>query len=214
MSDTKKEFSYNDHDLPENKQYRLALDICHKWLTAHMGRMFNQKQIGNFMKDQPITAAKNLMNKTEEASEASIIAAMLGPAKFDFIDHPENPRGSESEAFAIQNFGADTVNLLRYMAGLSYLESPMLERDKTRLFMVEGLSTMHDQLIGRKRIDPHHQVRWNILNDLESGFKAVKGQNPQLDPLFEEALKQSRQALEALDKAAEVKKNNAKPPRP
>jgi hypothetical protein len=179
-----------------------------------MGRMFNQKQIGNFMKDQPITAAKHLMNRTDNASEASILAAMLGPAKFDFVDHPENPRGAESEAFATQNFGADTVNLLRYMAGLSHLESSTLERDKVRLFMVEGLSTMHDQLIGRKRIDPHHQVRWNILNDLEKGFKAIKGQNPQLDPLFEDALSQSRQALEALDKTAADKNKNAKPPRP
>lgn len=212
MSEQKKEFNYDDHDLPDNKQYRNALEICHRWLTAHMGKMFNQKQIGNFMKDQPITAAKHIMERTDNPSEASIIAAMLGPAKFDMINHPDHPQGEAYEDFAKKAFGEDTVNLIRYIAGLSHMPAQTLERDRVRLFMVESLSTMHDQLIGRKRIDPHHQVRWDLLKNLETGFKAVKGQNPQLDPLFEDALKQSRAALEALDAAAAKKPKGPKGP--
>jgi hypothetical protein len=60
---------------------------------------------------------------------------------------------------------------------------------------------MNDQLIGRARIDKHHQVRWNILKNLETEFANVKGENPKLDVVFEEALKKSRAALTALDNA-------------
>lgn len=214
MAKDKKEYSYEQHDLPDNAQYRAALEICHRWLTAHMGRMFSAKQIGNFMKDQPITAAKHLMERTDNPTETSILVAMLGPAKFDMINHSQNPDGAQNEAFAIKTFGIDTVNLIRYIAGMPHQENTTLERDKVRLFMVEGLSTMHDQLIGRKRIDPHHEVRWNILRDLETNFKKIKGQNPQLDPLFEDAMKQSRAALEALDTEATAKKpQTPKPPK-
>jgi hypothetical protein len=203
-NDDKKEFVYEDHGLPDRKDYREALKICHEWLTQHMGKMFSQKQIGNFMKDQPITAAKHLMERTDQPSGASILAALLGPAKFDMIPHRDNPKGAENEAKARGIFGEDTLNLLKAMAKQpAALINSQVERDITRLFLVEGLSTMHDQLIGRKRIDPHHQVRWDILNDLEKKFETFKGQNPELDPLFEDALTQSRAALEALDEAAQ-----------
>jgi hypothetical protein len=69
---------------------------------------------------------------------------------------------------------------------------------------------MNDQIIGRKRIDKHHQVRWNILKELEAEFKKVKGQNPKLDVIFIEALKKSRKALEDLDMAAAQKKKVSK----
>lgn len=210
MTQAKQEYKFENHDLEDRKDYRKALEICHEWLTQHMGRMFNPAQIGNFMKDQPITAAKLLLNQTDSPSDASVLVAMLGPAKFDMIDHKDNPNGAEKEQKARAIFGEDTLNLIKAMAGQPALMTAQVERDMVRLFLVEGLSTMNDQLIGRKRIDPHHQVRWNILNNLESNFVKIKGQNPRLDPLFEDALHQSRAALEALD----AKASKPTPPKP
>jgi hypothetical protein len=70
---------------------------------------------------------------------------------------------------------------------------------------------MEDQLIGRARIDAHHQTRWKILAGLEEGFAKVKGETPGIDKVFAEALVQSRDALTKLDQAAAAKKT-PKPP--
>lgn len=129
----------------------------------------------------------------------------------------------ESHVAAYQNrdaqirqvFGDRAIELMKYVSGLSAVQFDTdMPLDATRLFLVEGLSTMNDQLIGRARIDKHHQVRWDILKGLEQQFAAVKGQNPALDAIFEAALVKSRDALEALDKAPkrEHKNKGPKPP--
>ena len=155
------DFDYAATGLPDNTRYHSAANLCHRWLLAHMGNMFNPKQILSFMNNQPITAAKNLLEKTENPSEESLIVALLGPAKGDIIaiggtEHSPQRQAVEKEMRGI--FGDRCIDLIHTLAGKPATDQRML-RDAKRIFLVEGLSTMNDQLIGRKRIDPHHQVR-------------------------------------------------------
>jgi hypothetical protein len=85
-----------------------------------------------------------------------------------------------------------------------------MERDLGRLTLAENISMMHDQLIGRARIDAHHPVRWRMLLDFEAAQRALAGRDPALDKAYAAALAQSRAALEALDGA---KPNAPQPPR-
>ena len=189
-------FDYSKSGLPANPKWHNAAGFCKAWLDQNM-TMFGPERIESFMLHQPVAAAKLIMDNCPDYSEESITLALLGPAKGLFL---ENERGV---AVMGQIFGARTVELLKYMAGTgSAAAAGDLPRDATRLFLVEGLSTMNDQLIGRARIDKHHQVRWNILEGLEKKFAAAKGQNPALDKIFAEALTKSRAALQALDDAA------------
>lgn len=198
-------FQYSDTGFPQNKRMECATRTCKAWLDRHMS-MFKDKGIRNFMLNQPVRAAKMLIEKTDTPSQASVIAALLGPAKSDIMASPV------SEQMARELYGNQTVNLIAYLMDGNSTD-PQIIRDANRLFLVEGMSTMNDQLIGRKRIDAHHQVRWNILNDLEKHFKTVKGENPALDEIFAADLKQSRAALERLDRDAAQKKKGPTGPR-
>lgn len=194
-------FDFNrDSGLPPIKEYIKATEICKKWLDTHMS-VFGDKGIRNFMINQPVRAARLLIDQTHNPSKASVIVALLGPAKSGILG-----KNNERAPQARRVFGDATVDLILYMNGAP-TDNNLIKRDATRLFMVEGLSTMNDQLIDRKRIDKHHQVRWNILRSLENNFAGIRGQNPQLDILFEQDLKKSRAALEALD-------NKKKAPKP
>lgn len=178
-------FDYSTSGLPDNPQWRAAADICHAWLTEHMS-MFGPGRIARFMHNQPITAAKLIIENCPDWSEECVTLALLGPAK---------------EAVAGDVFSNKAKFLFDAMMEKRVPDAAQ-ERDLIRLFLVEGLSTMNDQLIGRARIDQHHQTRWKILRDLEKDFSEVKGRNPALDGIFEKALVESRAALQALDKAA------------
>lgn len=205
MSD---KFSYFAADLPVKTEFAKAATLCNVWLDRHMSQ-FGDKGIKNFMMNQPVRAAKLLLNETDDCTDASVIIALLGPAKGDILGDGTNP---VLETMARQNFGNATINLLRHMMG-EPSDDPVILRDAKRLILVEGLSTMNDQLIGRKRIDRHHQVRWDILHNLEEKFAEIRGENLQLDRRFEADLKKSRAALEALDREAAMKKKGPTGPR-
>jgi hypothetical protein len=178
-------FDYSTSGLPENPQWRAAADICHAWVTQHMS-MFGPERIERFMHNQPVKAAKLIIENCPDWSEESITLVLLGPAK---------------EAVAGEVFSDKAKALFDVIMGKNVADDAQ-NRDLVRLFLVEGLSTMNDQLIGRARIDQHHQTRWKILRDLEKEFAEVKGKNPALDEIFEKALMDSRAALQTLDKAA------------
>lgn len=196
-----------------NDNWSFGIEVCYQWLCKHMS-MFGVKGIENFMQNQPIAAAHLIHDKCDAPSTESITVALLGPAKFDMIDTNSDAEGIMLEMKTRKVLGDKTIDLIRHMAG-DTSNDPDILRDANRLFLVEGLSTMNDQLIDRKRIDKHHQVRWNILKGLEKDFASVKGENPKLDVIFVECLKKSRISLEALDTAAQQKKNTpiVKPPK-
>lgn len=210
---TQSVFNFESAGLPatllSDPAYRAAAEQCHEWLLANMS-VFGPERIANFMHNQPINAARLLLEHTEAPSRESVIVALLGPAKFDLLVAPGGQTVDlATEAASRIRYGNRTVDLLLHLAGDAKApKDDLLTRDAERLFMVEGLSTMNDQLIGRKRIDPHHAVRWKILTDLEQGFDRLRGKNPGLDPIFTQALTESRAALETLDAAAK-----SKPPR-
>ncbi|MBI3440860.1 MAG: hypothetical protein HY052_03485 [Proteobacteria bacterium] len=203
-------FDYSTSGLPDNDKWKAAAGTCNEWLNQNMG-MFGPERIASFMEHQPIAAAKLIMDKCADWSEESVTLALLGPAKGLLLEPALDQQARDT-------FGDRAVELMKYMAGMDAVKFDQdMPRDATRLFLVEGLSTMNDQLIGRAKIDKHHQVRWNILKGLETNFATVKGQNSGLDPIFEEALVKSRAALEALDAAAKngpAAKKGPKPPAP
>lgn len=208
---TPQKFDYATTGLAEKNEWKIAVEICHQWLNQNMA-MFGPDRIASFMHNQPIAAAKQIQNNCDDPSVESMTVALLGPAKFDMIAQQNDTESLAREQRARHVFGDRTIDLIRHMAGEPTTDAK-LQRDANRMFLVEGLSTMDDQLIDRKRIDKHHQVRWNILENLETHFANVKGENPKIDVIFEDALKKSRTTLEGLDKAAENKAAN-KPAQP
>jgi len=199
-------FNYKTTGLPENKSWEEAARICHTWLTHNMS-MFGPDRINSFMLHQPVAAAKLLLAHTAPVSHDLITLVLLGPAKGDVINllAADKARADSMRT----RFGARAMELLRYVADTDGAQSDEnMPGEAVQLFLVEGLSTMNDQLIGRARIDKHHAVRWNILKNFETEFARVQGQNPGLDAIFTAALKSSRAALEALDNGA------PKPPQP
>lgn len=197
-------FDYSQSGLPAHPVFELCTKMCNRWLDENMAQ-FGSERIASFMHNQPVAAAKRLLDNCADASEESIIAALLGPAKGALL------AGGEMEVALRHTFGDRAVDLVRTLEEPTNATDAAMTRDAQRLFLVEGLSTMHDQMIGRERIDAFHQKRWNILRDLEAGFAMIKGQDPALDVLFEDAAKKSRDTLEALDRAAGAK-NQPKPP--
>ncbi|MBW7911965.1 MAG: hypothetical protein H3C49_11945 [Alphaproteobacteria bacterium] len=198
-------FDYKQSGLPANDTWELATKMCNRWLNTYM-TMFSPERIANFMNDQPVTAAKNLLTHCADASPESVIVALLGPAKGALMAE------AELDTLMRHTFGDRAVDLVRTLADPANATDAAMKRDAELIFMVEGLSTMTDQMIGRQKIDGFHQKRWNILRGLESGFEDVRGKDPALDSLFIDALKKSRETLEALDNAASAGKKPPKPP--
>ncbi|MDD9900629.1 MAG: hypothetical protein OXT65_06585 [Alphaproteobacteria bacterium] len=199
-------FNYKSTGLPDNRGWEFAAHICHAWVSQSMGRMFGPDRINNFMQNQPVTAAKRIMDHCDDWSESSVTIALLGPAKMTLLED------EKSELMARGLFGDRVVDTLWAMQSSHMARDAEMERDMVRVYMVESLSGMHDQIIGRKKIDKMHHIRWNMLEGYEKNFARIKGQNPALDKIFEDSLKQSRTSLEALDKAAA--QNKPKPPQP
>lgn len=198
-------FDYSTSGLPQNDRWNVATQICNQWLNENM-TMFGPERINSFMHNQPIAAAKRIMDNTNDWSEESVTLALLGPAKSALLANPQ------AEAVGRHIFGDRTIDLLQAMADPSKADAEMI-RDMNRIFIVEGVSTMTDQMIGRAKIDRFHETRWNILHDLERTHATIKGQDPALDKIFEEAAKKSHDALEGLDRAAAaVAKKPMKPP--
>jgi len=198
-------FEYSTSGLPQNPQWEVATSICNAWLNQNMS-MFGPERIANFMHNQPVAAAKRILDNCADASDESVTLALLGPAKSTLVANPETERVSRGI------FGDRTVDLLLAMSAPAQADDAMI-RDMNRIFIVEGISTMNDQMVGRAKIDRFHETRWNILNDLERTFGTVKGQDPALDTIFEETAKKSRDALTALDRAANAaEKKPFKPP--
>lgn len=199
-------FDYSTTGLPEKQEWRLASGLCLAWLNRNMAQ-FGDDGIERFMQHQPVTAAKRIMEHCDNWTDESVTVALLGPAKGIIVSHPD------IEAMARRDFGDRTVDLVKASGGMIEPKDEAMSRDINRLYMVEAMSGMGDQLIGRARIDKHHQVRWNMVREFEEAFGQIKGENPRLDPLFEDSLKKSRESLEKLDRDAAAKKNSKpKPP--
>jgi hypothetical protein len=199
-------FDYSTSGLPKNPKWEAAAAICNQWLTENMS-MFGPERIVNFMHNQPVAAAKRIIDNCPDYSEESVTLALLGPAKGILAANPE------TETVCRRMFGDRAVDLLLTMAGNAPVDAEMT-RDANRIFIVEGVSTMTDQMIGRAKIDKFHQKRWDILNDLEATFAKVKGADPALDKVFEDAAQKSRDALSSLDKAAAAMPKKPSGPRP
>lgn len=200
-------FDYSTSGLPDNDRWRVAAAVCNQWLDDNMS-MFGPERIANFMRNQPVAAARRIIENCDEWSEESVTLALLGPAKGALVANPE------SEKAARHIFGDRAVDLMHAMIEPSKAKDQDMTRDINRIFIVEGISTMTDQMIGRAKIDRHHETRWNILHDLERTHATIKGQDPALDALFEDAAKKSHDALEALDRAAAASaKKPFNPPR-
>jgi hypothetical protein len=133
------------------------------------------------------------------------------PEQFENAVDIELAHAQEQEKRARQFFGDRVIDLIRHLHGDKPTDANM-ERDATRVAMVEALSGMGDQIIDRQKIDRMHNIRWNMLKSYEALYKDAKGQNPKLDTLFEDSLKKSRDSLEKLDRAAAEKKHSPKPP--
>lgn len=198
-------FDYSQTGLPSNPHWMLAVDLCHQWLGKNM-TMFGAERHIAFMHNQPVGAAKRVFDNCDDFSQESITVLLLGPAKGDLIE------SEGAERMARHLFGDRVVELVHALHApeLQKKADTAMLRDIGRIVLAEGISTMNDQLIGRQRIDRHHQVRWDILRHLEDQGQRIAGADPKLDALFADALVQSRAALEALDAAAAAKK----PPTP
>jgi hypothetical protein len=187
-------FNFDEAGLPDNNRFRVATAICNHWLDQNMG-FFGPERIKNFMHNQPVAAAKRIIDNTSDWSEESVILTLLGPAKGELLAN------SEAEKTARHIFGDRAVDLLQAMADPSQADADMI-RDMNRIQKVENISAMNDQMVGRAKIDQHHETRWNMLHNFEREHAITKGQDPALDALFEDAAKKSHEALEALDRAA------------
>lgn len=198
-------YDYSQTGLPSSPHWMLAADLCYQWLGAHM-RMFGPERHLAFMTNQPVAAAKRVFDNCDQFTPECITVLLLGPAKGDLIET------AGAERMARHLFGDRVVDLVHALSDPELQKSAdaAMLRDVGRIVLAEGISTMNDQLIGRQRIDRHHQVRWDILRHLEAQAGRIAGADPKLDALFADALVQSRQALEALDAAASAKK----PPTP
>jgi hypothetical protein len=190
-------FDYAQSGLPDNDKWKVAAAICEGWLNENMS-MFGPERIASFMTNQPVSAARRIMDNCNEWSEESVTLALLGPGKGLLAANPE------TEGRAREFFGDRTVDLLLTLEDPARAKDADMTRDANRIFIVEAVSAMNDQMIGRKRIDRHHQVRWNMIADFEKTFATVKGQDPGLDKVFEDAMKLSKEALTALDQEAAV----------
>ncbi len=197
-------FDYSQSGLPAHPVYELCTKMCNRWLDENMTQ-FGPERIANFMHNQPVAAARRLLDNCADVSEECVIVALLGPAKEALL------AGGEIEVLMRHTFGDRAVDLVRTVQDPAHATDAAMTRDAQRIFVVEGLSTMHDQMIGRERIDAFHQKRWDILRNLEAGFSTIKGQDPALEKLFEEAAQKSRETLEGLDRAAAAK-SQPKPP--
>lgn len=197
-------FEYKNAGLPANEKWELAARMCNRWLDDNMS-MFGPERIKDFMHNQPVAAAKRLLNDADHASEESVTLALLGPAKGILLAK------GEAEVLMRHTFGDRAVDLMRTLADPKNAVDADMTRDANRIFLVEGISTMEDQMIDRKRIDAHHQTRWKILAGLEANFAKVKGETPGIDKVFEDCMVRSRATLEGLDRAAAAPKT-PKPP--
>ena len=184
-------FYYKDTGLPLKDIFMNATEKCHTWLMSHASlSKFGPDGISNFMHNQPVRAAKKLSELTDNPSETLITVTLLGPAKFTLLG---------AEAQSRKAWGDDVVDFLQYLSGDKQAANENFKEDEVKLFLVEGLSTMHDQLLDRDKVDLHHEIRWEFVKHFEQRFAEVKGQNPGLDALFEKDLIQSRKILEGLD---------------
>lgn len=195
-------YDFSKTGLPQDPRFQVAAEMCFDWLNKYMP-MFKGEGVQNFMRDQPVAAAKLLIANVPNVSDELIIMTLLGPARQTLLS------SQQGFQLAMHLFGKRGLDMLVATVHETHIQDKEMAADLNRLFLVEGLSSMNDQIIDRKRKDAHHGVRWDILKGLEDRFTQIKGENPKLDVIFEEALKRSRQSLELLDRQPA---NPKKPP--
>src|SRR4051812_26977794 len=118
-------FDYSSSGLPDNPHWKAAAQICYDWLMKNMS-MFKPEQIARFMLNQPVAAAKLIMENCPDWSEESVTLALLGPAKDVVL---------ENDIFS------DKAKALFEAMTEKRVADTAQKRDMTRLFLVEGLST-------------------------------------------------------------------------
>lgn len=206
-------FDYSTTGLPANKNWETATNMCREWFdTSEMGQrmlaQFKEAGVIRFMHAQPIAAAKRLLEFCPDAGEEAVTLLLAGPAKGNLAANDVLTRAA---------FGDRTVDLLNALAGRAPAVDAQMQRDINRMSLLEAISAMNDQIIdrhlfkGEKSRFEHHPVRKNMLRDFEALHAQTKGENPKLDAVFEDALAQSRVAMDAIDKELAAKKT-PKPP--
>ena len=198
------QFDFNTSGLTAKKEWIAAAKACEAWLAENM-TMFNKERQIAFMHNQPVAAAKRIFDNCDNVSNECVTLLLLGPAKDQLL----GSAAVESRSRSL--FGDRTIDLLKRLYDANQPSGQQMDRDVARIILAEGVSGMNDQLIGRKRRDMHHPVRWNMLLQLEAQAKALAGPDPKLDKIVSESLAQARASLEALDAAAAAKKA-PKPP--
>jgi hypothetical protein len=189
-------FKYEDTGLPNNQRFKDACDVCVSWLRAFMPQ-FGAEGHARFMMAQPVGAAKRLLELCPDTSEDAIVLVLMGPNKGALLEDADFIKQKIPGLYSDR-----AASMLKTMTGQQPPQDPGIARDLIRIKMNEDLSGMNDQIIGRQNIDAHHAVRWQMLESFEAFHKQVKGMNPTLDPIYEDALKKSRQSLEALGPAS------------
>jgi hypothetical protein len=189
-------FKYEETGLPDNKRFKDACEVCLSWLRARMPQ-FGAEGHSRFMHAQPVGAAKRLLELCPDTSEDAIVLVLMGPNKGALIEDADFIKQKIPGLYSDR-----AADMLKAMMGQQPPKDRDMGRDLIRIKMNEDLSGMNDQIIGRANIDAHHAVRWQMLESFERFFAQVKGMNPTLDSTYEDALKKSRQSMEALGPAS------------
>lgn len=207
-------FDYSASGLPDNVKWKVAAQICYNWLDANMKARFGEDGIQNFMKNQPITAARNVM-KCDDWTEESVTLLLMGqPARGALVANPE------AERRAREFFGDRTVDLLLTTIDPAHAADPQMVRDAGRIYLAEAISNMGDQMIGREKFPKQasrfmmHDIRKRMLAEFIDAHKTLKGIDPALDAIFEDSVAKAAFSLGEVDKemAAAGKKTPPKGP--
>src|SRR5690606_9613165 len=127
--------------------------------------MFKGEQIANFMKNQPVAAAKRIMDNCDNWSEESVTLLLLGPAKGVLLNKEQDAR---------HFFGDRAVDLLKTLIDTKNAVDPAMLRDAQRIEIAEAVSAMSDQMIDRHLFKAqgsrfrHHDVRKNMLKSFQA----------------------------------------------
>lgn len=211
-------FDYDTSGLPDNPRWRVATSICEEWLKQNMLDKYGDHGIVNFMHNQPVGAAKRIMEHCPDATEETVTLLLLGiPARALAVSNPE------TEAVTKNLFGEAAIHLIHVLNDRSVAQGDAaLLRAADRIELAEAVSALNDQMIRRHEYKTeeqrlrHHDVRMMMMENFETLYKRVKGQDPGLDLIFEESFAKAKVAMDAINLEIATKKPDAaqKPPAP
>ncbi len=207
-------FDYATSGLADNTKWKVAAAINFEWLKENMLPRYGAHGIVNFMHNQPIRAANNVMNNCDGWSEESITLLLIGQvARANLIASDEHEQ--RARAF----FGDRTVDLLKTTYDSKFAVDADMIRDAGRITLAEAISNMSDQMVDRHLFEKQssrfafHDQRKMMLQGHLDNYAVLKGVDPKLDVIFEEFVAKSKLALDTIDKEIEtVKKQKPKGP--